>query len=156
MVEGGWQPVVRTVTAPTRIGIMCRGRVAIMAGLAFINCVGLVSEFGRQPGNLAVTVAALPAIMIALGCVASSAVVQTDVIEIILKPAVGVGMAGIAGTKVMFCRSSMAFLAVAVSAVVESVNLPILGIRVTADAAAAVVVTVGRFGLVAGKALTDL
>ena len=108
MVEAGRQPVVRAVTAPTRIGIMRRWRFATMAGPAFINCVGLVYEFGRQPGALAVTIAALPAVVIAFWCVAGSAVVQTDVVKIVLQPAVGVGMAGIAGTEIMFCRPGMA------------------------------------------------
>lgn len=77
-------------------------------------------------------------------------------VEIVPEPAVGVGMAGSAGTEIMYCRSSMAFLAVAVSAVIESIHFPILGVRMAADAGAAVIVTVGRFSLVTGDALTDL
>ena len=101
MAEGSWQPAVRTVAASTRIGIMRGGRVAAMAGLAFINCVGLVNEFRRQPGVLTVTIAALPAVMLVFGCMTAFTIVQTDVVKIVFEPAVGIGMAGIAGTQIM-------------------------------------------------------
>ena len=50
----------------------------------------------------------------------------------------------------------MAVYTVAVPAVVEAEDLPILGVRMAAGTGAAIVVTVRRFSLVAGKALIDL
>jgi hypothetical protein len=121
-----------------------------VAGLAFINCVGLVSEFGWQPGALAVTVAALPVIVIAFRCMTGFTVVQTNMEKIVFQPTFCVGVTGVAGTNIVFCRAGMAVFAVSVSGMVEFIYLPILEVDMAILAGTAGVVILRFFGFVTG------
>ena len=105
-----------------------------MARFAFINRVGGMSEAGREPGSFIMAVAALSRIVVFISCMTRFAVSQTNMVKIVLEPAVGVGMTGVAGAEIMFCRAGMAIFAISVSGMVEYKYFPIFGVCMTIHA----------------------
>jgi len=95
-----------------------------------------MSKGGRKPGAFIVTVAALSRIVVPFRCMTGSAVIQPDMVKIVIKPAVRVRMTGAARTQIMFSRPGMTIFTIGVACVVEYKYFPIFGVCVAANTSA--------------------
>ena len=95
-----------------------------------------MSKGGRKPGAFIVTVAALSRIVVRFRCMTRSAVIQSDMVKIVIKPAIRIRMTGAARTQIMFSRAGMAIFAIGIACVVEYQYFPIFDVCVAANTGA--------------------